>query len=301
MRRPSAPAAREPRAIRAAPVFTGSSRTSSLARPSGRSPRRPRSASTSWHGCERWHVARRRDRRMRGRPGSLRPEPRNGRAGGPSRARPSRGTEGTAAAPTRGGRDRRTRLRGWRPRASALATGTRSTPLVSTERNHPSGGEPGDRAHHRCHVPARADPPTISSAQPGPPPRAWLRWRRCASLGDRRPPVVWPGRPRPCSRPPGSRRAAVSPATRSRTSTSAGSPRRMPRVPRVMTAGFWALGLSTIGFAAALERRLGDGGAGTRSRARCVAGSRSAPPAAAGATGCRTGRCRANPWNASPG
>ena len=32
--------------------------------------------------------------------------------------------------------------------------------------------------------------------------------------------------------------------------------------PVVMTAGFWALGLGTVGFAASLERRLGDGGPG---------------------------------------
>ncbi|MGZ8583783.1 MAG: DUF998 domain-containing protein [Actinomycetota bacterium] len=34
------------------------------------------------------------------------------------------------------------------------------------------------------------------------------------------------------------------------------------RTPVVMTAGFWALGLGTVGFAASLERRLGDGGPG---------------------------------------
>ncbi|MDH4111789.1 MAG: DUF998 domain-containing protein [Actinomycetota bacterium] len=34
------------------------------------------------------------------------------------------------------------------------------------------------------------------------------------------------------------------------------------RSPRLMTAGFWALGLSTIGFAAGLERRLHGGGIG---------------------------------------
>lgn len=34
------------------------------------------------------------------------------------------------------------------------------------------------------------------------------------------------------------------------------------RSPGVMTAGFWALGLGTIGFAASLERRLGGGGRG---------------------------------------
>ena len=34
------------------------------------------------------------------------------------------------------------------------------------------------------------------------------------------------------------------------------------RTPVVMTTGFWALGLGTVGFAASLERRLGDGGPG---------------------------------------
>ncbi len=88
----------------------------------------------------------------------------------------------------------------------------------------PQGGEPSDRAHHQVTCPHGRILPR-SRPRSGQPSRAWLRWRRCLHSVTASSSRVVSSAPS-CSRPPGSRRAGVSPATRSRTSTSAGWPRR---------------------------------------------------------------------------